>query len=186
MTLKRAMVIGCCGAGKSTFSKALHAVTQLELIHLDQHYWKPDWEETDSEQWSATVQELADRPNWIIDGNYGGTMDLRIRRADTIIYLDYPAWRCLWRVVKRVIKYRGRVRPDMPGGCRERFDWEFLHYVAVFNWRKRGPLMQKLKAVKREKRVEILRSDQEVARFLEGGNHKKNNAAYNENNTNDN
>ena len=161
------MVIGCCGAGKSTFSKALHAITRLELIHLDQHYWKPDWEETDSEQWRATVQELAGRPAWIIDGNYGGTLDIRIERADTIIYLDYPTWKCLWRVIKRILKYRGRERPDMPKGCRERFDWNFLHYVATFNWRKRGPMMQKLNALKQEKRVEIFQNDQDAIRFLE-------------------
>lgn len=161
------MVLGCCGAGKSTFSKALHAATGLELIHLDQHYWKPEWQEPEDEAWRATVKELAARPSWIIDGNYGGTVDIRIERADTIIYLDYPTWKCLWRVTKRVWKHWGRERPDMPAGCRERFDPEFMHYVATFNIRKRGPLLRKLEAVKGEKRVEVLSRDGEAARFLE-------------------
>lgn len=160
------MVIGCCGAGKSTFARAMHTATGLDLIHLDQHYWKPGWEETDREKWRAIVQELADRPSWIIDGNYGGTMDIRIERADTIIYLDYPTWKCLWRVGRRIWRYRGTERPDMPEGCPERFDLEFLHYVATFNWRKRRAMMQRLNALKGEKRVEILRSDGEAARFL--------------------
>ena len=68
-----------------------------------------------------------------MDGNYSGTMDVRIESAGTIIYLDYPTLKCFWRVVKRIVKYHGKVRPDMPQGCKEKFDFEFLQYVATFN-----------------------------------------------------
>ncbi len=161
------MVIGCCGAGKSTFARRLHAVTGIELIHLDQHYWKPDWVESDPEEWMVKAESLAARPRWIIDGNYGSTIDLRIRRADTILYFDFPTWKCLWRITRRILQYLGKERPDMPAGCRERFDLDFYHYVATFNLVKRKRLLQKLAAVEGEKRVVIFRNDGEAERFLE-------------------
>lgn len=76
------MIIGCCGAGKSTLARKLHAVAGLELIHLDRQYWKSGWIETEPEEWGEKVAGLVAKPNWIIDGNYGGTMDIRIKRAD--------------------------------------------------------------------------------------------------------
>lgn len=161
------MVLGCCGAGKSTFASALSSITGLELIHLDQYYWKPNWEETTSAEWEKIVQTLASKPQWIIDGNYGRTIDMRIKQADTIIYLDYPTWLCLWRVIKRIIKYRGKVRPDMPEGCKERFDWEFIHYVLTFNIRNRKKLFKKLNSVQKEKRILVFKQDIKAYEFLE-------------------
>lgn len=165
--MERIMVLGCCGAGKSTFSRALQAITKLELIHLDQYYWKPDWEETAAAEWNEVVQKLAEKPAWIIDGNYGGTMDIRIQRADTIVYLDYSTWKCLWRVSKRILKYNGKVRPDMGKDCKERFNLAFIHYVATFNWVRRKKLLQKLNLIKGKKKVVIFNNDQASNDFLE-------------------
>ena len=125
--IKKILVIGCCGAGKSTFSTKLQSALNLELIHLDQYYHKPNWEEPEKEQWEGIVNNLVQKPTWIMDGNYKGTFDIRFKEADTIIYLDYSTLKCLWRVIKRIVKYHGTVRPDMPKGCEERFDLEFLH-----------------------------------------------------------
>ncbi len=164
--MKRTMVIGCCGAGKSTFSRKLHAITGTELIHLDQHFWKPDWVETEKDVWAEKVRDLADKPEWIIDGNYGGTMDIRLQRADTIIFLDYPTWKCLWRITKRILKDYGRSRPDMPEGCKERINWPFYRYVATYNVRKRPQILQKLAALPAETRVIIFTNDQAATEFL--------------------
>ena len=165
--MKRIMVIGCCGAGKSTFSRTLNSITELELIHLDQYYWKPNWEETKSVEWDKIVKGLANKPNWIIDGNYGGTMDIRIKRADTIIYLDYPTWKCLWRVTTRTVKNLGKRRFDMPSDCKERFDLNFFHYVATFNLTRRENLLAKLGSITREKKVLIFKNDNQAYHFLE-------------------
>ncbi len=164
--MKRVMVIGSCGAGKSTFSKKLNEILKTELIHLDQQYWQPNWVETEKQVWEQKVRQLAEKPHWIIDGNYGGTMDIRIKRADTIIYLDFPTWKCLWRIIKRTTKYWHKSRPDMPEGCHERFDLEFFHYVLVFNFIKRKSLHKKLQKVSSEKEVHILYNDKEVSQFL--------------------
>ena len=164
--MKKIIVIGCCGAGKSTFSRKLHDITKLELIHLDQYYWKPNWEETDKNDWQNKVQQLANKPSWIIDGNYTGTLDIRIEQADTIIYFDFPTWKCLGRVISRVLKYWGKERPDMPEGCKERFDIEFLHYVATFNIVKRRRILEKLDRLKSQKVIKIFRTDLDATQYL--------------------
>ena len=161
------MVIGCCGAGKSTFSKQLHEVIKLPLIHLDQEYWKPNWTESESDEWEAKVEQLANKEQWIMDGNFGGTMEIRMKQADTIIFMDFPAWRCLSRVIKRIIKYNGQVRPDMPEGCAERFDMDFLHYVATFNLIKRPQIMKRLEKYGAGKEIIIFKNDRQKLRFLE-------------------
>lgn len=164
--MNRIMVLGCCGAGKSTLSKKLGEITGLPVIHLDQYYWKPNWTESEAQEWSSIVTDLAERPQWIIDGNYGGTIDIRIEKADTIIYLDYSTMQCLWRITKRILKYKGKVRPDMPDGCRERFDLAFYHYVATYNLIRRKKMLKKLMGLKDRKNILILHNDKEVASYL--------------------
>ncbi len=170
--MQKVMVLGCCGAGKSTFARQLHSITELELVHLDQYYWKANWQETPKHEWENIVQHLAQKSHWIIDGNYSSTIDIRIQEADTIIYLDYPTWKCLWRVLRRIYKYRGIVRPDMPQGCNERFDWEFIHYVATFNLTRRKYILQKLKKAQKDKKnIKILTTDKEVNQYLDNIQH---------------
>ena len=161
------MIIGCSGAGKSTLAIKLHQLTQLPVFHLDQYYWKPNWVESTTSEWEPVMKQLAAKEAWIIDGNYGGTMNIRIKRADTIIYLDYSSFSCLWRITKRIFKYHGQARPDMTEGCEERFDWEFYHYVAVYNLTRRKQLLKKLSTLPAEKSIFILRNDREVEQFLE-------------------
>ncbi len=164
--MKRIMVIGCCGAGKTTLSRNLGKILSLGVTHLDQHYWKAEWTETPADIWAEQVKNLAAHDSWILDGNYSGTMDIRLQRADTVIFLDYATPVCLWRIMKRVWKYRGRERPDMPPGCRERFDWNFFHYVATFNLLRRKRLLSKLATLPSHIAVYQLSNDKEVRHFL--------------------
>ena len=89
--MQRVLVIGSPGAGKSILAAKLSAVTGLPLIHLDQQYWLPGWVEPDEAAWQVRLREIIAGDRWIIDGNYGGSMTLRLTRADTVIYLDYPS-----------------------------------------------------------------------------------------------
>jgi adenylate kinase family enzyme len=164
--MKRIMIIGICGAGKSTLARCLHAKIGLELIHLDQHHWQPNWVEPTKEAWSNTVTDLVKKDAWIMDGNFGRTMDIRLERADTIIYLNYPTGLCLWRVLKRVRKYNGTTRPDMPQGCPEHLDIGFLWYVLTFKHRNRRRDLNKLEKWRAEKQVFILNNDREVEAFV--------------------
>jgi len=164
--MKRVMIIGCCGAGKSTLSHKLQAITGLPLYHLDQLYWRSGWVETPKEEWEPIVKDLTLANAWIIDGNYSSTMDIRLSRADTVLFLDYPTYKCLYRVLGRIRKYRGRERPDMPEGCKERYDLDFLHYVATFNFHSRKRIIRKLKKVESDTKIITLHNDREVQRFL--------------------
>jgi len=160
--LKRILILGCCGAGKSTLSRSLAEKVDIPIIHLDQHYWQPNWQEPPKEEWCKTVEDLIKKDSWIMDGNYGGTLDQRIKRADTIVYLDASTITCMYRVIARILKYRGKVRPDMPAGCKERFDLSFLHYVLVFNLVRRKSILKKINGVKEEKKVVIIDSSKNV------------------------
>ena len=101
-----------------------------------------------------------------MDGNYGGTMDLRIERADTLIFLNYPTATCLWRITKRTLRYWRKQRPDMSAGCRERFDLDFYRYVATYNLRRRDGVLRKLDRYCDEKQVMVLETDGEATAYL--------------------
>lgn len=160
------MIIGCGGAGKSTLAKQLGKKLQLPVIHLDQAYWLPNWEEPDKSEWAKTVAALANRPTWIIDGNYGGTMDIRLEKADTVVFMDRSRWLCLFRVLKRWWQNRGRARPDMAADCSERLTFQFLRYVFFYNRTRRPGILQKLSQLSAKQTVFHLRSKREIERFL--------------------
>lgn len=131
--MQRVLVIGISGAGKTTLSQALSRRAGLPLIHLDREFWQPGWVETPRAVWREKVQALAARESWVMDGNFDATLDVRLPRADTVIWFDFPTVRCLFRALKRVARSYGRVRPDMAEGCPERIDFDFLRYIARFN-----------------------------------------------------
>ena len=84
------MIIGCGGSGKTTLAKKVQEITGLELIHLDQVFWNPGWVETTGQEWIDKNKQLLSKENWIMDGNYGSTMDMRLEQADTIVFMDTP------------------------------------------------------------------------------------------------
>ena len=130
--MQRILVIGSPGAGKSTLSRELAARTGLPLFYLDRMHWLPGWIERDRNEARAALADVLASERWIIDGNYGSILPMRLARADTVVWLDYPTHLCLWRVLKRWRQYRGTNRPDMTEGCPERLDPEFLLYVLNF------------------------------------------------------
>ena len=164
--MERVLVIGSPGAGKSTLATAIGERTGLPVIHLDRHYWRPGWTEPDRDQWAAEVAALTAGERWVMDGNYGGTLALRLGRADTVVWLDFPVRLCLARIVRRALRYRGRVRPDMAEGCPEQMSWEFFSYTARFPWGGRRRIVEKLPAFGGT--LIHLRHPRAVARFLAG------------------
>ena len=163
---RRILVIGISGAGKSTFSRRLAERTGLPLIHLDQEFWQPGWVETPRAAWRAKVSGLAAREAWIMDGNYDATLDLRLPRAEAVIWFDTPAPRALARVARRVATSYGRVRPDLAPGCPEQIDWGFVRYVWNFNGRQRPRIAEALAAYAGRLDPIMIRSDAEAARVL--------------------
>ena len=127
--MNKIMIIGSGGAGKSTLARKLGEKLNIEVFHLDSLLWRPNWEMVSREEQREIQNDLIKKEQWIIDGNYGGTMDVRLEAADTIIFMDFPRVICLYRAVKRYFQYRGKSRPDMVEGNDERLDWNFLKWI---------------------------------------------------------
>ncbi|HEX8559947.1 MAG TPA: DNA topology modulation protein [Pyrinomonadaceae bacterium] len=164
--MRRILVIGSGGAGKSTLARRLGRRLGLEVLHLDAFFWRPGWVETPKDEWRRTVEGLCGREAWVMDGNFSGTLDVRLAACDTVVFLDLPRAVCLWRVLKRLAMYRNGRRPDMAEGCGERLDLKFLHWVWTFPSRSRPKVLARLAEMAAGKRVVRLRSDAEVERFL--------------------
>ncbi|MEM9666309.1 MAG: DNA topology modulation protein [Bacteroidota bacterium] len=164
--MQRILVIGSGGAGKSTLARQLGRRLGLPVIHLDQHYWQPGWVETPRAVWQERVRQLIQRERWVMDGNYSGTMEMRLAAADTIVFLDTPRWRCLWQATRRYLRFRGRSRPDMSPGCPERLPLAFLWWIWRYPRARRPGLLARLQAVEPSQRVVVVRSTREARRFL--------------------
>ena len=164
--MRKVLVIGPGGAGKSTLANQLGELRNLEVLHLDRFYWHPGWVEMPKDEWLEAIEELLRRDAWIMDGNYSGTLDIRFKACDTVIFLDLPRALCLWRVLKRVLMYRNKSRPDMADGCRERLTLEFILWIWNYSSRTRPKVVRLIESHSGDKEIVWLRSPFEVERFL--------------------
>jgi len=165
--MKKILVIGSGGAGKTTFAKELGKILGIEVIHLDSLYWKPGWVETPKPEWKNIVEQQVARESWVMDGNYSGTIDLRFQACDTVVFLDLSRLVCLWRVVKRFLKYRNVNRPDIPEGCPEKLSLEFLLWIWNYPKNNRPKMLKMLTENQQGKELIWLRSPAEVTGFLD-------------------
>lgn len=164
--MKRIIVVGSGGAGKTMLAIELGRRLGLPVHHLDKLNWKPGWVPTPADEWRKIQDKLVQEDSWIIDGNYGGTIDLRIAAADTVIFLDFPRLRCLWNSIKRLSRFRGRNRPDMGAGCLERFKWDYIKWIWGFGKTSRPRILALLHRYSREKKIHVLHSPREIESFL--------------------
>jgi adenylate kinase family enzyme len=160
------LVIGSGGSGKSTVARRIGDALGRPVIHLDAHYWRAGWTPMEPDAWVARVNALARGEAWVMDGNYGGTLDARLAACDTVVFLDMPRVLCLWRVIRRRVAHHGRTRPDLAPGCPEQVPWEFLRWIWTYPRRRRPGILRRLEGLPREKHVIVLRSRREVGRFL--------------------
>ena len=126
--MKRVLIIGCPGSGKSTFARALHMKTGLPLYHMDMLYWNADKTAVPHDVFDACLDRILHADAWILDGNYNRTMEMRFAACDTVFFLDYATDVCLSGIAER----RGKVRTDMPW-FEEKEDAEFTSFVRNFN-----------------------------------------------------
>lgn len=165
--MKKIILIGSGGSGKSTLARQLGAKLKLTVFHLDALFWKPNWVGVPRNEQKEIQNELVKKEAWIIDGNYGGTMDIRFHAADTIIFLDVHRTICVYRAFKRMLLYRNKTRPDMGAGCEERFDFDFLKWIWDYPKTKRPEILKKLEQLSKEKQIIILRTPKQIRKFLE-------------------
>lgn len=163
--MQRVLVIGPCGAGKSTLASELSGRLGLALFHMDQLNWKPGWVESSKDEIRRKLTAITAADRWIIDGTYGGTLSERLARADQVIYLDYPISLCVRRLLTRISTYRGRARPDMTEGCPERFDLAFLFYLIRWNSGPRVRLAKHL--IGHEDKIIRFQSPAELKRWID-------------------
>ena len=130
--MRRVLVIGSPGAGKTTLAARLAARFSLPLHYLDLHHWMPGWQYRDAAEARERMRALAATPAWVMDGNFAETFDLRMPPADSLIWLDYPRATCIRRILTRTIKDYGKQPPDLPEGCPETFDSRVLRFAWRF------------------------------------------------------
>jgi adenylate kinase family enzyme len=163
--VNRVAVVGAGGAGKSTFARELGVIFQLPVYHLDEYYWLPGWTEPPKEGWHATQSELAAGDQWILEGNYSTSFDVRFDRADTVYVLSLNRWICCGRVLKRVIRnWRREVQAP---GCPEHLDLKFLRWVWRYRVDSRARLDQALARHLNTLEVIELRSRTEIRKYLD-------------------
>jgi adenylate kinase family enzyme len=170
---RRVVVTGLAGAGKSTFSRALSAKTGFPVIHLDLHFWKPGWVEPPDDEWRKKQRRLLADDEWIADGNYHGTLELRLERAETVVFLDTPWWTCAWRAFARGVRKRP-AGSELPDGCDEsawrrlRSEWGIVWRISRGRYSEREREFGILSRHGKHAALHVLRSKKAAREFLDG------------------
>lgn len=160
--MKKIIVIGCPGSGKSTFSKALHDKTGIPLFHLDMMFWNADKTTVEKSVFRQRLSNTIQKDEWIIDGNYGSTIELRLQACDTVFFLDYPLDVCLDGVKSR----RGKIRTDMPWvEAKNEENTEFIEFIENYNSESRPKVMELLNKYS-FKKIYIFKNRSEADKFL--------------------
>lgn len=162
--MKKVLVIGGNGSGKSTFSKILAEKTGLPLIHLDKIWWKGNWEYISLEEFDQKLENELLKESWILDGNFERTLERRMQFCDTVFYFDFSTVQCLFGVTERILKNYGRTRDDMPKNSPEKFDFEFYKAVLRFNKKNRPKTKALLEKYKPE--VIVFKNRKQVNEYL--------------------
>ena len=158
--MKKIIIIGCPGSGKSTFARTLHEKIGVPLYHLDMMYWNADKTTVEKSVFLARLSAVLEKEEWIIDGNYASTMEMRLCACDTVFFLDYPLDVCLDGARAR----RGKPRADMPWIETEE-DAEFTEFIKKFNKQQRPQILELLKK-HHDKHIFVFQSRMEADMFL--------------------
>ena len=158
--MKKAIIIGCPGSGKSTFARSLSQKTGLPLCHLDMLYWNADKTRVERDVFLERLTAVLAEDTWIIDGNYSSTMAMRMEACDTVFFLDYPLNVCLDGVRER----RGKPRLDMPWYETEE-DEEFTEFIKAFE-REQRPRILELLLTHSNKTVFVLTSREQADQYF--------------------
>jgi adenylate kinase family enzyme len=166
--MQRVLVMGCSGSGKSTFGRQLADKLRLPFVPIDRIYWQPGWREPKPEDFSAMMTIEAEKPAWVIDGNFlnDGASLLRRERADTVCFFDLPRSICMLGVIRRSVTGYGVVRSEMAPGCPEQVDLAFWRYVWTFNAAQRPRMLAYFSALRPDQRLVTFTARSQATEFL--------------------
>ncbi|MEY8262387.1 adenylate kinase [Oscillospiraceae bacterium 50-60] len=160
--LERIIVIGCPGAGKSTLARRLRDETGLPLYYLDMIWHKPDQTTVSRDEFDSRLREIVSGDKWIVDGNYGRTLEMRFQFCDTVFLLDLPADECLTAAESRI----GKPREDLPW-LETEFDEEFRQWILNFSRNELPTVYRLIDRYRGEKDIYIFYSRDDIERYLE-------------------
>jgi adenylate kinase family enzyme len=163
--MRRVVVLGRAGAGKTTVARGLGDALNVPVIHLDALYWNADWTPVRPDSFAERQRAVIARDSWVLDGNYTSAAGFpeRLDRADAIVIVEAPMAVCVWRVIRRWLAFRGRARPDL--GASERLTLSFLRWI--WTWSRRHPdFASEIRSLAPGKPVLVTRSDRDVEGLL--------------------
>ncbi len=160
--MKKVIIIGCPGSGKTTFSEKLQKQTGLPLYYLDAVWHKPDKTHISREEFDERIKEIFALSEWIIDGNYNRTIEMRLKECDTVFLFDLPTEVCLQGATERI----GKGRYDLPW-LETELDPEFAGFIKDFKENSLPKIYNLLEKYKNEKQIVIFKSREEAEKFLE-------------------
>lgn len=159
--MEKVIIIGCPGAGKSTFARKLKEKTGLPLFYLDMIWHKEDGTNISRDEFDGKIKEIMKKEQWILDGNYIRTLEMRLKECDTVFLLDYPLELCLEGASSRI----GKERPDMPW-VESEFDLEFRQFIVDFPKDSLPKIYELLKKYEKEKELHIFRKREDAEEYL--------------------
>lgn len=158
----KVIVIGCPGAGKSTFSRRLKSETGLPLYYLDRLWHRPDRTTISRNEFDCGLKEILSKDKWIIDGNYTRTLEMRLQACDTVFLLDLPAGACLAAAEARV----GKPREDLPWVETE-FDEEFRQWILNFPQNDLPLIYEQINRFREGKNITVFHSRNEIQEYFD-------------------
>lgn len=169
--MKRILIIGGPGTGKTTLANSLGEELDLQVYHLDGIHHLENWEKRDKDQRDEMILKIAKKEQWIMDGTYRSTLEKRVKRAEMILFLNYSTAAKLKGILSRYRKNKGNEKPDIPG-CKEKMTWEFIRFTAKWN-RTKKKFVEKVLQENQEKKIFIFKTRKELNQWYEKEFHKQ-------------